>query len=267
MRRTFAALGGRSASWWRAYANRRERRLYREDANRLFGRMSGNMTPARKALISEALGDMDDAGILAKLDLFYCLAAHNAQSARLNWVSATFPMIVTAAPVFTADRGYAGDGVSARLDVGAWTPVKAVQDSTTLGLFVRTAATYDGVASRYGLYTGPSRLVRRPTTEANIEWRVNDGSNANTAVAGQTGHFAIRRTASNERSIWRNGAQVATSSQASSGNGSRFDLFHANGSGFGDQQVSIAYAGAALSDQEMADMHTIITALKTGIGF
>lgn len=267
MKRTFAAVGGRSASWWRAYANRRERRLYREDANRLFGRMSGHLSPERKALISETLGDMEDAGILAKLDLFYCLAAHNAQSARLNWVSTAYPLIVTGAPVFTANVGYAGDGVSARLDVGTWAPVKAVQDSVTLGLFVRTAATYDGATVRYGLSTGASRLLRRSTTEANVEWRANDGTNANTAVAGQTGHIAVRRTASNERSIWRNGAQVATNSQASTANGTRFDMFHANGFSFGDPQYSVAYAGAALSNQEMADMNTIISALKTGIGF
>lgn len=52
----------------------------------LLARMSVQPTTARASAINRLYVDLSLAGVLAKLDLFYVMAAHDAQAARLNWV-------------------------------------------------------------------------------------------------------------------------------------------------------------------------------------
>src|SRR5690606_38387446 len=45
-------------------------------------------------------------------------AAHDQQSANLNWVANTYDLVPQNAPTFTVDHGYAGNGSSAYLQTG-----------------------------------------------------------------------------------------------------------------------------------------------------
>lgn len=240
-----------------------------EASELLFSYMAVQPTAARKVILNAFITTLKGAGIWQKLDLLYVLAAHDAQAARLNWIAPQAnALVATNSPVFTVDQGYAGDAVAARLELASWTPGQQTQNSAVLGIYVRTAASYDGATLRMDLFTSPSRMNRRNSTDsAAYQFRVNDGTSATVAVAAQTGHFAVRRTASNERSLWREGAQVTTNSQASTAAPTKFELFAINGTAPSDSQLSLAYAGAQIDDTAMAAMHTAIASLKTGIGF
>lgn len=243
----------------------------------LFKAMMVQPLPGRKAAYDRFIRTLKLNDIWQKLDVLYVLAAHDAQAARLNLVApASFALAVTGSPVFTVDQGYAGDGSTALLTATGYSPAsvagsRQTLDSSTLGIFTRTAASYNGSASRIDLYTGTARLGRRSSAENDYAWRMNDGTSANTALGGssgsnQVGHFALRRTASDERSVWREGAQVATNSQASTTLGTGFILFGVTAN-FSDAQISVAYAGSSLTDGQMATMNTAIATLKAAIGF
>lgn len=238
----------------------------------LFGLMQVQPSPARKTVLDTFVKTLKSAGIWQKLDLLYVLAAHDAQAARLNWIAPSqFALTATNSPTFTADQGYTGDGTAALLVATGYNPnsvsgARQTLNSVSLGHFTRTAATYDGSTTRIDLYTGTTRLNRRNSSATDYSWRINDGTSANTAVAGQTGHFAGRRTASNERSLWRDGSQLATNSQASTTLATGFQFFGVAGS-LSNAQISLGYIGSAFDDGQMATMNTAIAALKTGVGF
>ena len=59
---------------------------------------------------------MKDAGIWARTDACWCLAAHHEQAARRNIVADTFNLTAVNSPSFVAYAGFKGDGVSAYLD-------------------------------------------------------------------------------------------------------------------------------------------------------
>jgi len=84
----------------------------------LLGRMSVAPGEARAGAIDALVRALKAAGVWAKLDALYLLAAHDAQAARLNWVGSSFTLAAVNSPGFTADRGYAGDGATSYLDSG-----------------------------------------------------------------------------------------------------------------------------------------------------
>lgn len=65
------------------------------------------------------VGELKDAGIWDKLDLLYILAVGAAGNALINWIDpGTDDLTAVNSPVFTANRGYTGDGVTSYLDTG-----------------------------------------------------------------------------------------------------------------------------------------------------
>lgn len=232
----------------------------------LFGLMQVQPSPARKTVLDTFIKTLKGAGIWQKLDLLYVLAAHDAQAARLNWIDpARFALTVAGSPTFTADQGYTGNGSDASLTATGYNPSsttgKLVLNDALIGCFIRTAPTAN---IGQDLNTGNGRLARGA---ASYQGRINDGTSITNTPAAYTGHWAIRRTASNARALWKDGASAATDTQASTSVSNVFRLFSAGASSFGDAQISVAYAGASLDDTGMAAMNTAIAALKTGIGF
>lgn len=90
----------------------------------LLARMSVQPTTTRTGQINALVKALKTAGVWAKLDCLYLLAAHDAQAARLNWKSSNYDLTLINSPVFTLDRGYQGDGTTSRLGSG-FNPVTA----------------------------------------------------------------------------------------------------------------------------------------------
>ncbi len=88
----------------------------------LIARMTAAPDSARRGQIDALVRALKIAGIWPKLAALYLTAAHDAQAARLNWVSGSHDLTEHGALTFTADRGYTGDGSTGYLDSG-WSPV------------------------------------------------------------------------------------------------------------------------------------------------
>ncbi|WP_062228782.1 Com family DNA-binding transcriptional regulator [Aureimonas frigidaquae] len=87
---------------------------YDPEVDTLLARMTMAPAAARRQLISVLVADLKAAGIWARLDGFWMLAAHDAQAARLNWCSAAMDLVPMNGPAFTQDRGY-GKGQRRRI--------------------------------------------------------------------------------------------------------------------------------------------------------
>jgi hypothetical protein len=60
------------------------------EATALIARMTIAPNARRKRAIDTLIGALKTAGVWTKLDTFYVMAAHDAASARLNWISTSF---------------------------------------------------------------------------------------------------------------------------------------------------------------------------------
>lgn len=91
---------------------------YETEASALFARMTSKPNAPRRALINNTYRLLKEGGVFSRLDSLYVLAAHDAQSARLNWVSNQFNLTLSGSPTFISDRGYQGDGLVTYLASG-----------------------------------------------------------------------------------------------------------------------------------------------------
>ncbi|MER8602802.1 hypothetical protein NKH48_03270 [Mesorhizobium sp. M1233] len=196
-------------------------RNFSAEAQALFARFTTPPTSARKTAINNLIVSLKAAGVWAKLDAFYVLAAADAQAARLNWKPApAFNLSVVGSPTFTADRGYAGNGTTAYLDTGfdpavaagnysqnsahlaVWNNTSRVQNST-VALGVRNNAQTEFAALLP--FTGTTTLARLNSAVG--------GTPANNASS--LGHFIANRSASNAVQIYKDGAAIGSNASAS----------------------------------------------------
>ncbi len=147
----------------------------RPEAAAVVARMTTVPFTSRKWLADRLVDALVTAGIWAKLDALYILAAPEAQAARLNWISATYPLTEVNSPGFIADRGYAGDGATSYLRTGfiPGTGTRFQQDAASLGVYV-------GQNARRGLIIG----ALQPGT--------NDGSHIGRYAPEDSGYCTVQ---------------------------------------------------------------------------
>ncbi|MES2442780.1 MAG: hypothetical protein V4574_08105 [Pseudomonadota bacterium] len=246
-------------------------------ANALIARMTSAPGEARAGLIDALVRGLKDAGVWAKLDLLYLLAAHDAQAARLNWVEAAHDLTAVNSPGFTVDRGYAGDGTASYLDTG-WAPsgaVHFVQDSAALGCWLNAGTdTGSDFAVAMGARDASNGAFVGPRGTANaIRGRVNQAASSASSgsVATRLGFTALSRTASNLVSCYRGASLNGGFATASSGRATvslylgclNASAAFSNGC---DNRIAAAFAGAGLNAGEVAALHAALSAYLTGIG-
>ncbi len=153
------------------------------------------------------------AGIWDKLDVLYCLIAHDEQTAFINWKNpAAFTITKTNAPTFEAWRGVTADGSTSLLDTN-YTPstdaINMAQDNASLFTWIFSLDTSVGNGTIMGASGGGNVTRIRPddgASEAN--YRLNDATNASTPilVPGSRGYHAIDRAAAGSFSAYATGA-------------------------------------------------------------
>ncbi|MEZ0242544.1 MAG: hypothetical protein ACAH11_04170 [Sphingomonas sp.] len=243
----------------------------------LVARMSMAPDGARAGLIDALVRALKGAGIWAKLDLLYLMAAHDAQAARLNWIAAANDLSAVNSPAFTADRGYAGDAATSYLDTG-WVPWGAAHfalDSSAIGCWINAGTdTGSDFAVAMGARDASNGAFVGPRGNAgSIRGRVNQASSAASSgtVANRQGLTALSRTASNLVSCYR-GASLdgafATASSARPTVALWLGCLNANGafSNGVDNRIAAAFAGAGLSGAEVAALHAALAAYLTAVG-
>jgi hypothetical protein len=240
----------------------------------LIARMSVAPDLARAGVIDTLVRALKGAGVWAKLDALYLLAAHDAQAARLNWVSASYALTVAGAPVFTVDRGYTGDGSAAYLDSG-FNPASAggkfAQNDAHMGVWVGT-----DVASTTQFDIGSTRAAinsrRAAVAAARLFANAVAGDELALSPATSVGWTCWSRGGPAGYTAARNGATPTAISQAS-GAFLSLPFYILAQAGLGPvaaahstRRVQAACWGSQLSAGEMAALHGALAAYMTAVG-
>jgi len=253
---------------------------YSAEAEALFARFTTPPTDARKVLINATIVDLKDAGLWVKSDALYLKAAHDAQAARRNWIADQYNLTAVNSPIFTADRGYAGNGSSSYLRTGfnpttAVSP-KFVQNSCHISLMDRTSRAAANRVEMGAINGGPTIFSAEIATRftGNLAlMRICDAvaSTTSTANALSDGSFLVSRTGSTTIDKYRNGASIeaaTTTSAAPTNHEFYIGCLNNNGTAslYSTDQIAFASIGAGLTAQEAADLYTIVNTYLIAVG-
>lgn len=243
---------------------------YEPEAAALFARFTTAPTSARKLLINDLITALKEAGVWSKLDALYLPAAADAQAARRNWIADAYNLSTVNSPTFTADRGYAGNGTSARLATGfnpsSSPSPKYQQNACSLGTWSRTDnnnATFCDIGSNSVISS------IRPRVAGDLAPFIN-GSQIVSAVPSSIGFSSVSRSGINTLSVYKNGSLLVSGAAGTTGIPSfDFTLLCRNGSTpdqFSPNQIPAAFIGGSLSDGEQAELYSAVNTYLTEIG-
>lgn len=242
------------------------------EAATLIARMTVAPTAARRSAINSMVRSLKSAGIWAKLDCLYVMAAHAEQASRLNWLASTNTLSPINGPTFTVDRGYMGDGVASYLDTG-WNNSapgrKFAIGSSHMGVWVNSGAAGNATWGDAG--NNRSRIKSRNTDNFAYGW-AHTNTTIRAPVATALGHTAWSRRGETDVSLYRDGASLINSSTVPSATTSGDNFFvGATSSGglpidMSARQYAALHWGASLTDAQMAAFSTILGTYLSGIG-
>lgn len=238
------------------------RAAYSVEALALFARMSVQPDATRKALINDRIKALKASGAWGKLDFLHFEAAHDAQAARLNWVSSSYDLITIAGPVFTVDRGYAGDGATSYLQVSGYNPSaapKMVQNSAHMGYWGRLNAPNVPDA---GMGSDGSHHVNLRATVARARLYSSVGYFPN--VVNGIGHVIGRRDAINQEAF-RNGVSLGSAAVTNASTGTTLTIGNVGGV-FTTQQFAVTHGGADLTAAEVLSLYNEINTYLVAVG-
>ncbi|MDF7777415.1 hypothetical protein P1X14_19315 [Sphingomonas sp. AOB5] len=240
----------------------------------LIARMSVAPDGARVGVIDTLVRALKTAGVWAKLDALYLLAAHDAQAARLNWISSSYGLSVSGVPAFTVDRGYTGDGSAAYLDSG-FNPVTAggkfAQNDAHMSVWTGTDVAN---SMQFDLGTARAGINARRASVAAARIYANIGSADELALSPATsiGWTCWVRNGSAAYSAVRNGGTPTSIVQASNALLSLPFYILAQSiagpaaSAHTTRRVQAACWGGQLSAGEMGALYGALAAYMTAIG-
>lgn len=231
----------------------------------LIARMSVAPTSGRAADMYALISALMTAGVWAKLDVLYLLAAHDAQAARLNWIGSSYDLNAYSSPIYTTDREVKGDGVMAWLDATGYNPSstvgKLLLNDASLGIWVRTPSTGSGTE----MYAGTGWMARR-NTGSDWHYRVNDVTSSFGSPGDTAGFYVGCRADSSNKRLYKNGAQIATAAVASTALVSRINILGQSGGNYSTVGASAAFAGGNLNDAENVLLYSAIRTYLIALG-
>ena len=248
-------------------------RRYCAEAKALFARMTTQPNIIRKRLINDLIVDLKAAGVWTGFDALYVLAAHDAQAARLNWVSTSYDLTLGDTPTFTTDRGYAGNGSSDYLATG-YNPLAHGVNWTLndAGIFAWSRTTATGfnpacIATSFGygyIQLNSNRLLGGLNVQPSP---AIDGS-----IADGAGLFSISRTGASALTGYRNASVIDTGTATAT---ARSDdnivvLGAPNGAGtvtdFWPGELAAAGFGASRDGTEETAFYNALSTYMTSVG-
>ena len=234
----------------------------------LVARMSLAPAASRVRMIDTLVRALLAAGIWAKLDALWMLAAHDEQAARLNWVSAAYTMTAVNSPTFTVDRGFNGNGTTSYMNT-TFNPVTAVgpkfvRDSAFLGIWSLTDSAIN--SNDIGAFNGSIGASIHARLTSNVfNGFANGGALTADPSPTSRGFFAWSRPNSSTADKYINDTRVRTQASASAAfNNLPFYVggINQNGalSGPNTRQYACVVIGGALGVEEAAVLYSAIRA-------
>ena len=222
---------------------------------------------AQKKKQNTLIQDLKDAGIWDLLDVFYVFATDGSSDfATLNWKSPSANQATKVnSPTFTSNLGFTGNGTSSYLNTN-WEPstqgvnytVNEASCFTYLGLDLAVSSTVS-----YGSNIGtPTRTITQTTRVPGdtLNFLLNTGAFTSITNSNAIGFYHNKRTTSTAVQLFKNGASVASQSQAASGIPPlNIFLLARNNNGtagnFDANRMSVFGAGSSLDTKE-SDLYT-----------
>lgn len=230
----------------------------------LLARMTTQPSMQRRIAIDNLIGALKVGGVWAKLDALYVLAAHEVQTAVLNWVSTNYNLTTAAAPTFVANRYIQGNSSTQFYDTG-FNPITAsspkfVQNSAHLAVWQTTAGGNNPL--------GATSCTITPATP-NTTIRLNAAGGQTFAAAAATGHFIANRVSSSNIRGHFNGASSGDIASTSSAPGSETFYICARNQTtdtFNNSRITVVHFGSSLSDAEALAAYNALNAYLLGVG-
>lgn len=238
----------------------------------------GTVSAERLGLVATLVDQLTTAGVWAKLDRLWLLAAENAIAGRTDVVANTLATFVNV-PLFTIDRGMTGNGTTSYMNtlfVPSVGTNKYLQNSAHVGFYNRTNQAALGMITMGAANSGIAAQL-----EIILKWSdgmmylsLNDaGDHAGVAGAADTsGIWISSRIAAGTASLYRNATLFASNGQASTGV-PNFAVpvdagINATGTAFAfaTNQIAAAFIGGGLTAPEVAAFTTALQTYMTAIG-
>ena len=235
----------------------------------------GSVSLARLVIVDQFIFDEKASGAWALTDDYWGLWAENATQA-LTSLKQRRLATVTAAPTFTADRGYAFNGSSQYLRLGFIPSTHGINFTGTsqrLAVYERTNVSSSGFA--IGSYVSSTRNnILNPRTGANAYFAdLNSQDTTSGTSTDSRGLTSAYRTTGPTWGIRKNGIAANTFSPASNGTtASNLELYlgcyNSGGSPLGYRASSIGFAviGGPLSDAQELAQYNAMQAWATTVG-
>ncbi len=246
---------------------------YSAEATALFARFSGTPTDADKRYMNNLILSGKAHGWWTKMDIFYVFAiGTNATDSRLNWKSTSYNATVGVAPTWTAYQGIQGNGTTQYLTTN-YTPsthgVNFTATSQSLGVYSRTDANggYVDIGAYNSCASIASLFIRSSNQTAAYFGTCTSGAPVSLSSMG---FFIGQRSDSVTQKLYKNGVLLNTTSAAGSTvvNSPLYIMARNLGgpNAYSIHQISVAFAGGALTDTEAAFMSADINEYMTSIG-
>ena len=236
-----------------------------------FAAMSVEPDDTRKGHLDALITGLKDDGIWTKLDWLMICAAHDEQAGRINAVNPAQEASVPAAPTFTTDRGFTGNGTTDYLNSG-WNPTTAsspkyVQNSAHMGVWVGTNV----FANQADV--GAARAFLNSRAFSGMSVYPNSTGQATTALPSATsiGHSLWTRRGSTEVEKYKDGASIATPAITSSAllNANFFIGAYSNAgtpTWLSTRRIQAVHWGSQLSDAEALAIYNRLATYMTAVG-
>lgn len=234
----------------------------------------------RRLLIDGTVRRLKTSGLWDALEIFYVLAAHDAQAARLNWAApTTYALTATNSPTFTADRGYTGNGSNTSLDssyVPTINAVKYAQNSAAIFVWsLSNTRANNSIDVGFGSSTQPSgsKFAYINTWNGTVDNTSHAIHNANInafSPGNASGFFVLSRTVSTDYGVYRNGVSYGTQSTASIGLPDQPFYGLTGNVGFGNfptsRQIGLIGLSSGLSAAQVDAFYEIMRIYMVNIG-
>lgn len=231
---------------------------YEPEAVTLFAAMTTQPTTYRKSVINDLILTLKNAGVWAKLDVFYVLAVADTQQSSLNWKApASNTTTDVGSPTFTADVGISNGVYQSICRDIHWTPstqaVNFTQNNASIfawsGSNVRASGEYF-----WGQPSGAVALALNPWNavgdQDTASVSINDAGGSHPGSVGDaSGLFTATRSASTGYDFYRNTTLVSSVTQTSTGLPAVSMLIGAT-----SRIMKMGGAASALSAQNITDL-------------
>lgn len=245
---------------------------YDTDAAAYFAAMSAPPDDTRKGLINQLVLDLKSAGVWSKLDWLCLFASHDLQSCLLNAVVPTKTAIAVNSPLFTADKGLAGDGVAAYINynesVTGGDRKATLNDVESFAYCNLQGASSGATGYHFSQATTSFRVYIAANSAGNETFRAHDNAfGASRASTDRKGFRASARGDSANRRAYYNGSLSATQAVAVTGiSGLAAQALRSTTTSYSDDRLACGGWGQNLTDTENAAFHTALHTYLTAIG-